>query len=84
MTLGLGTVLARPPTVGATPSGEERRPWIIGRWAQRLMGMSLLMVGAISVLISTGGGLYWIVGGMVFAIAGAVTNAWVLLVEILR
>jgi hypothetical protein len=31
-----------------------------------------------------GGGLYWIVGGILAAIAGSVANAWVLLVEILR
>jgi hypothetical protein len=30
------------------------------------------------------GGLYWTVGGILGAIAGAVANAWVLLVEILR
>ena len=42
------------------------------------------VVGAVSVLAETGGGLYWTVGGVVFAIAGGVANAWVLLVEILR
>jgi hypothetical protein len=31
-----------------------------------------------------GSGLYWTVGGMLAAIIGAVANAWVLLVEILR
>ncbi len=42
------------------------------------------IVGGASLLAEFGGGLYWIVGGIVFAIAGAVGNAWVLLVEILR
>jgi len=43
-----------------------------------------MIVGGASLLAESGGGLYWIVAGMVFAIAGAVGNAWVLMVEILR
>ena len=42
------------------------------------------LIGAVSVLATTGGGLYWIVGAIVGAILGASVNAWVLLVEILR
>jgi hypothetical protein len=42
------------------------------------------LVGAITLLAQAGGGLYWIVGGIVGAILGASVNAWVLLVEILR
>jgi hypothetical protein len=30
------------------------------------------------------GGLYWLVPGMILTMAVAVSNAWVLLVEILR
>ena len=33
---------------------------------------------------AAGGGLYWVAAGIVLAILGAVANAWVLLVEILR
>ena len=43
-----------------------------------------LLVGAISLIAESGGGLYWIVAGIVGAIIGSVANAWVLLVEILR
>ena len=43
-----------------------------------------LLVGALSLLAESGGGLYWIVAGIVGAIIGSVANAWVLLVEILR
>ena len=43
-----------------------------------------MIVGGVSLLAESGGGLYWIVAGIVFATAGAVANAWVLLVEILR
>ena len=43
-----------------------------------------LSVGALSLLAQTGGGLYWIAGGIFGSIVGASPNAWVLLVEILR
>jgi hypothetical protein len=42
------------------------------------------LVGALSLLANTGGGLYWTLAGIVGAFVGAVINAWVLLVEILR
>ena len=46
-------------------------------------GLSIL-AGAISLLLLAGGGLYWFVPAMVLGFIGAVTNAWVLLIEILR
>ena len=49
-----------------------------------LPGTVPFLVGALSMLARAGGGLYWIVGGMLGAILGASVNAWVLLVEILR
>jgi hypothetical protein len=42
------------------------------------------VVGAVSLLVGSGGGLYWIAAGIIGAILGASVNAWVLLVEILR
>ena len=42
------------------------------------------LIGGASLMTSDGGGLYWIVAGVVFATVGAVANAWVLLVEINR
>lgn len=41
-------------------------------------------VAGISLLTESGGGLYWVLGGTILALIGAVLNAWVLLVEILR
>jgi hypothetical protein len=48
------------------------------------LGTLPLIVGGASLIAEAGGGLYWTVGGILGAIAGAVANAWVLLVEILR
>ncbi len=83
LSLVLGTVIARLPT-SYSASGEEPRAWLWGRWSVRAAGTLPFLIGGISVLAGSGGGLYWIVAGIVFAIAGAVVNAWVLLVEILR
>lgn len=41
-------------------------------------------VAGLSLLAGWGGGLYWVVVGILGAIVGGVANAWVLLVEILR
>jgi len=60
------------------------RYYVASRWALRLAGTVPLIIGAGSVMNGDGGGLYWVVAGMVFAILAAVANAWVLLVEILR
>jgi hypothetical protein len=49
-----------------------------------LPGTLPMLIGAVSLLLQAGGGLYWVVGGVVGAIFGASVNAWVLLVEILR
>ncbi len=83
VSLALGAVIARLPTSHAKGVAEPRA-WLWGRWSVRLAGTVPFVVGGASVLAGSGGGLYWIVAGIVFAIAGAVVNAWVLLVEILR
>jgi modulator of FtsH protease len=43
-----------------------------------------LLVAAVSLLLRAGGGLYWIVPGVVLCLVIAVLDAWVLLIEILR
>jgi hypothetical protein len=61
--------------------GSEPRTWrlVVLGW-----GTLPILVGGLTVLAADGAGLYWVVFGMVGAIIGAVVNAWVLLVEILR
>jgi modulator of FtsH protease len=48
------------------------------------IGTVPLVIGAVSLIASTGGGLYWTLAGILGALVGGVLNAWVLLVEILR
>jgi hypothetical protein len=66
------------------PMGSEPARWVLSRLMIRGIGTLPLIIGGASVLVEAGGGLYWIAGGIIGAIAGSVANAWVLLVEILR
>lgn len=75
--------LARTARV-SVPARDQPRAWLIGRVAVLALGAVPLLVGAVSVIAEAGGGLYWIAAGIVGAIIGGVTNAWVLLVEIQR
>jgi len=79
--LAIGTVVYSLPI---QPTGEEPRFSLLARWVIRLAGTGLFVIAGISLLLEAGGGLYWVVAGIVFAIAGAAATAWVLLVEILR
>ena len=54
------------------------RQWVVAA------GTVPFVAAGISLLAESGGGLYWVLGGIVLALMGAVLNAWVLLVEILR
>ena len=42
------------------------------------------MVGGASLLARAGGGLYWVLAGVLLVFVSASINAWVLLVEIKR
>ncbi len=84
VSLTIALIVVRLPTLGFATGFTPPRSWVWGRWALRLFGTVPFVLGGASVLLEAGGGLYWVAAGIVFAIAGAVANAWVLLVEILR
>jgi hypothetical protein len=63
---------------------DRRLSHLLSHWLLMALGTIPLLVGSVSLLAETGGGLYWIGAGIALALAGAVANAWVLLVEILR
>jgi modulator of FtsH protease len=79
-----GLLLALP--ISRELPGEVETPpnYFRNRWSIRLAGTLPLAIGALTELFATGGGLYWIAAGIVFLTLGAVANAWVLLIEILR
>jgi hypothetical protein len=81
--LGLAVVIAALSTK-SLPEGTESTSVLLGRPALRTCGTVPFVLGGASLIAETGGGLYWTTAGIIFAIAGGVANAWVLLVEILR
>jgi modulator of FtsH protease len=83
LSVGIGGGITRLRTI-QVDSGEVPFTWTLSRWTVRAVAIVPLVVGGAGILVESGGGLYWIVAGIVFAIAGAVASAWVLLVEILR
>jgi len=84
VSLAIALVIFRRPAVVRTSDFTPSRSWIWARWSLRLAGTVPFAIGGASLLLEAGGGLYWIVAGVVLAIVGSVSNAWVLLVEILR
>jgi hypothetical protein len=85
--LGVGLVFAVLIlwlTSQSIASGDEQRVHAVSHWLLVGLGTIPVVLGGVSLFAEAGGGLYWVAAGIVLAITGAVANAWVLLVEILR
>jgi hypothetical protein len=85
--LGVGlvfTVVILRLTSRSTGSSERARVYAFAQWLLVGLGTLPVVLGAVSLFAEAGGGLYWVAAGIVLATTGAVANAWVLLVEILR
>ena len=65
------------------PPGAQARSIVVPAVIVACTGAPLVTAGA-TLTAGAGGGLYWTVPALVAGFAGAVSNAWVLLVEILR
>jgi len=57
---------------------------LFARVAFSVLGSAPVVIAGASLIAEAGGGLYWVLAAIVFALVGGVLNAWVLLVEILR
>lgn len=85
ITAALVLMLVRLPVARSLPEGIETPPqYVLGRQVVRLTGTVLLGIGALAELFAVAGGLYWVAAAIVALTLGAVVNAWVLLIEILR
>jgi modulator of FtsH protease len=62
----------------------DRKSWAIEHVATLLLPSLAFIVGGVSLLAGAGGGLYWVLGGVLLVFTSASVNAWVLLVEIKR
>jgi hypothetical protein len=79
-------VLARVGVSRAYRRGSPEIPlhWILLPAVVALLSSLPLLLAGITLLAHRGGGLYWLVPELIFGFVGAVYNAWILLVEILR
>jgi modulator of FtsH protease len=80
----LAVVATRLPVTYSEDTGKEPMQWKLTRHGVRAASILPIVVAGVSLILETGGGLYWLAAGIVFSIAGAVASAWVLMVEILR
>jgi hypothetical protein len=78
----LAWIAATAPKVLQAARGHPTR--IAIRLIVVLPGSLPYAIGGLSLLLGAGGGLGWVAAGIIGALVGAVINAWVLLVEILR
>ena len=62
-----------------TPPGSDFIRVLLGQAA----ALPVLIAG-VTLIAESGGGIYWLVGALIFAYVAALLNAWVLLVEIRR
>jgi len=58
--------------------------WLVSRTIQTQLSSIPFLVSGVLLIRGSPAGLYWLVPGFVFSLISGVTNAWVLLVEILR
>lgn len=58
--------------------------WLVLRVIQTLLAAISFITAAILLLVDLPTGLYWLVPGFFFSFVAGVSNAWVLLIEILR
>ncbi len=69
----------RSPDAAAAPRGSLPAQVTLGQAAT-----VPFIVGALAVIAQTGGGLYWVAPGVIFAFVAALLDAWVLVIEIQR
>jgi modulator of FtsH protease len=79
----LGTVLVGSALRSRGPR-DVTRTGVLGQVGVEVLGTVPFAVAGITLLIGSVGGPYWALAGVILATVGAVLNAWVLLVEILR
>jgi modulator of FtsH protease len=63
---------------------DESLVWVLSWLTRMLVPAALFLVGGISLATGAGGGLYWVLAGIVVGFAVSVLNLWILLIEIYR
>jgi hypothetical protein len=84
LVVGIGVAMAVSRTLRSAGESPVKGAQVVIRRILSLGAPILGVVAGISLLVHAGGGFDWWVGAVVTAYVGALTGAWVLLVEILR
>lgn len=63
---------------------DEPGTWVVEHLVTLLLPSIAFIIGGVSLAVGEGGGLYWVLAGILFAFVSASINGWVLLVEIKR
>jgi hypothetical protein len=84
LVIGAGTWLWTTASQIRAPAAQTSRRNHLIQFLLTQTATLPFVVGAISLLAETGGGLYWVQAGVVLALTAGLANGWVLLVEILR
>jgi modulator of FtsH protease len=85
--VGLATsVIVGRSAILMVQTERGHRPWpsTTARVALAAIQVLPFVVGAVLLIADSGAGVVWIAAGVLLVFVGSVTNAWVLLVEILR
>ena len=80
----VGLVVIRLERISLPLRHDRTALGIAGQLLLAVAATAPFVVGAISLIAEAGGGLYWILAGIISAVCSAAINAWVLLIEILR
>ena len=65
-------------------NGDNPLGWRLGHIVLSIVTISLAILGAVTTMTASFGGLYWLAAAMALATATGLINSWVLLVEIKR
>jgi hypothetical protein len=81
-----GTVVAIQAIVVSRQKAlsDDPKLWLVHHVTSLLLPSAAFIVGGVSLIVRSGGGLYWVLGGILLAFIAASINAWVLLIEIKR
>jgi hypothetical protein len=80
----VGVVVASQALLVVRVRADTPKSWAIEHVATLLLPSIAFIVGGVSLVAGAGGGLYWVLAGVLLVFVSASVNAWVLLVEIKR
>jgi heme/copper-type cytochrome/quinol oxidase subunit 4 len=80
----LGTTLRSQVVAFRHADPEHPRSWHVSRIVATLPATVPAVVGGLLLILQTDGGSFWLAAAELLGVAGATSNTWVLLIEILR